>query len=156
VIYGDSTNELGHIIRRSEETDIKFSLLFTSPPYSSITDYYADQWLRLWLLGGPQIPELNKDKHKGRFNSKEEYCRLLDEVFGGCAHLMAEESTIYVRTDRREFTFNTTLEVLTRHFPNHEVHIQDSPFMKKTQTQIHGNSSKESGEIDIVLTRTYN
>jgi hypothetical protein len=156
VIYGDSTHELGHIIRRSEETDIKFSLLFTSPPYSSVTDYYADQWLRLWLLGGPQTPELNKDKHKGRFNSKEEYYRLLDEVFGGCAHLMAEQSTIYVRTDRREFTFNTTLEVLTRHFPNHEVHIQDSPFMKKTQTQIHGNSSKESGEIDIVLTRNHN
>ena len=29
----------------------------------------------------------------------------------------------------------------------------DRPFKKKTQTEIHGNTSKETGEIDIIMTR---
>jgi len=65
---------------------------------------------------------------------------------------MEEKSTIYVRTDRREFTFNSTIEILQNHFPNHKQEIIDSPFIKKTQTEIHGNRSTENGEIDIILT----
>ena len=154
VIYGDSTNELRQIVQKSTETGIKFSLLFTSPPYCSVTDYHADQWLRLWLLGGSETPKFNKEKHKGRFNSKENYYKLLDDVFGSCSELMEDNSTIYVRTDRREFTFNSTLEILKKHFPHHKVKIEDSPFKKRTQTELHGNTSKESGEVDIILTKT--
>jgi len=153
VILGDSTIELKSIVQRAKENDIRFSLLFTSPPYSSVTDYYADQWLRLWLLGGPAIPKSIQEKHKGRFTSKEGYVKLLDNVFGKCSNLMDEQSTIYVRTDRREFTFNSTLEILKKNFPNHDVKTIDRPFKKKTQTEIHGNTSKESGEVDIILTK---
>lgn len=152
VIYGDSTLELNHIIKKSKETNIKFSLLFTSPPYCSVTNYYADQWLRLWLLGDKELPILKKDKYKGRFNSQGEYYNLLDSVFGNCADIMEDRSTVYVRTDKRKFTFSSTLEVLKRHFPNHKVTITNQPFTKKTQTEIHGNSSGETGEVDIILT----
>lgn len=151
VIFGDCSNELSQIVEKSKDTGIKFSLLFTSPPYYALTDYYADQWLRLWMLGENEIPELNKHKHKGRFISKTDYYNLLDRVFGNCSSLMEKNSTIYVRTDRREFTFNSTLEILKKHFPNHTLTISDSPFTKKTQTQLHGNTSKESGEVDIIL-----
>ncbi|MDW7728118.1 MAG: hypothetical protein SCH70_13640 [Candidatus Methanoperedens sp.] len=120
--------------------------------YCSVTDYHADQWLRLWLLGGSEIPKLNKEKYKGRFVSKENYYNLLDTVFGNCAALMDENSTIYVRTDKREFTFNSTLEILQKHFPKHKTEITDRSFRKKTQTEIHGNTSKETGEIDIIMT----
>lgn len=153
VIFGDSTLELKRIVNRAQETDIRFSLLFTSPPYSSVTDYYADQWLRLWLLGGPQTPKTLKEKHKGRFICKEDYYNLLDNVFGNCASLMDEKSTIYVRTDIREFTFNSTLEILQKHFPEHKTEISDRPFIKKTQTEIHGNKSNTKGEIDIIMTK---
>lgn len=153
VIFGDSTIELEKIVKRSHETDIKFSLLFTSPPYCSVTDYYADQWLRLWLLGGSEVPVSNYEKHKGRFANKEDYYNLLDSVFGNCALLMDEESTIYVRTDKREYTFNTTLEILQKYFPDHRTKISKKPFKKKTQTEIHGNSSKETGEVDIIMTK---
>ncbi len=151
VVFGDSTIELKKIIQKVQKTDIRFSLLFTSPPYCSVTDYYADQWIRLWLLGGPEIPKSNPEKHKGRFVSKEDYYNLLDTVFGNCATLMQKKSTIYVRTDVREFTFNSTLEILQRHFPKHKTKINNKPFTKRTQTQIHGNSSKENGEIDIIM-----
>jgi DNA modification methylase len=153
VIFGDSSLELDRIIKNSKNTGIRFSLLFTSPPYYSVTDYYADQWLRLWLLGGPAIPKTKTEKYKNRFIHKDNYYKLLDNVFGNCAQIMDNNSTIYVRTDKRKYTFNTTLNILQKHFPKHKTSVTDSPFTKKTQTEIHGNTSKEKGEVDIILTR---
>lgn len=154
ILFGDSSDELEKITQRAKDAEIKFSLLFTSPPYWSITDYYADQWLRLWMLGEPAIPKSNSHKHKGRFGSKVEYYKLLDNVFGYCSKIMdTEQSTIYVRTDIREYTFNSTLEILKKHFPLHTVTIKKQPFKNKTQTQLHGNTSKENSEVDIILTK---
>ena len=102
VVFGDSTIELGNISERAKINDIEFSLLFTSPPYYSITDYHADQWLRLWILGGSETPKFIKEKHKGRFIDKERYYNLLDEVFGLSSTIMKDNSTVYVRTDKRE------------------------------------------------------
>jgi hypothetical protein len=156
VVFGDSTLELEDIIKKSKQEKIKYSLLFTSPPYWSIVDYHADQWLRLWLLGGETFPKSNEDKHKRRFNSKVDYQNLLQSVFSNCAEIMAKKSTIFVRTDAREFTFQTTLEILTSCFPKHEVTINKEPFKKKTQTELFNGSAKPSekfGEIDIILER---
>lgn len=153
VIFGDSTIELEQIIQITRKAGIKFSLLFTSPPYCSVTDYHADQWLRLWLLGGHDTPKFPQTQHKGRFVSEEAYYNLLDDVFGYCADIMAEKSTIYVRTDAREFTLNSTFDILLRHFPEHVVKIEDRPFKNKTQTEICGNKTNNPGEVDIILTK---
>jgi hypothetical protein len=154
VLFGDSTIKLENIVERSEQTDIKFSLLFTSPPYCSVTDYHNDQWLRLWLLGGPEVPQpIINEKYKGRFSSKTDYYGLLDSVFGQCANIMADKSTIYVRTDSRDYTFESTKEILKKHYPDHHLRIKKKPFYSRTQTEIMGNTSSKTGEIDIVLTR---
>jgi DNA modification methylase len=155
VVFGDSTIELQEIANRAINNDIRFKLLFTSPPYCSVTDYHADQWLRLWMLGGKEIPSTIKEKHKGRFSDKDNYFKLLDNVFGNSALMMAEESTIYVRTDKRKYTFDTTLHILTKHFPNHKVAILNKPLKKdtKTQTKLFGDKSMKPGEVDIILTR---
>ncbi len=153
VIFRDSTVQLPTIVQRADETGIRFSLLFTSPPYCSVTDYHADQWLRLWLLGETVDSDSPGERYKGRFVSKEEYYLLLNTVFGNCSHLMDEKSTIYIRTDKRQFTLNTTKKILRKHFPNHRMRIADRPFTKKTQTEIHGNTSTESGEVDIIMIR---
>jgi len=155
VVFGDSSNELKVIAERAIQNDIKFSLLFTSPPYFSITDYHTDQWLRLWLLGGAANPQSLKEKHKGRFINKQEYYDLLDNVFALCSKMMKRNSTIYVRTDKREFTFNTTLGILKKHFPKHSVQIVDKPLKRntKTQTKLYGDKSMKPGEVDIILTR---
>ena len=155
VIFGDSSQELIGIANRAIENDIKFSLLFTSPPYCSITDYHADQWLRLWLLGGADNPQSLKEKHKGRFVNKQEYYDLLDNVFGLCATMMEERSTIYVRTDKREFTLNSTREILKKLFPQHKETIIDKPLLEdtKTQTKLYGDKSMKPGEVDIIMTR---
>lgn len=152
VIFGDSTIELEQIVQKAKKAGIKFSLLFTSPPYCSVTDYHADQWLRLWLLGGPQSPKSLQEQYKNRFVSKEDYYNLIDKVFGNCADIMDNKSTIYVRTDAREFTLNSTCEILLKYFPNHIVKIVPKPFKNRTQTEICGNKTKNLGEVDIILT----
>lgn len=153
VILGDSADELKDITKNAKSKDIKFSLLFTSPPYCAITNYHADQWLRLWLLGGADCPQSLKNKHKGRFDNKQEYYELLDSVFGQCSKIMEDESTIYVRTDKREFTFNSTLEILKKHFPQHAATVIQKPLQEntKTQTKLYGDKVMKPGEVDIIM-----
>lgn len=154
VVFGDSTTELIDIVERALTNNIKFSLLFTSPPYCSITNYHTDQWLRLWLLGGSECPQLLKERHKGRFINKQEYYELLNNVFEHCAKIMKKKSTVYVRTDKRDFTYNSTFEILKKHFPNHVMKILEKPLTEdsKTQTKLFGDKSMKPGEIDIILT----
>jgi hypothetical protein len=56
-------------------------LLFTSPPYCGITNYHYDQWLRLWLLGGPPHAGRNGNGRCGKFDHRDNYTILLDQVF---------------------------------------------------------------------------
>ena len=155
VILGDSTKELQTLLNDTKKTGDKFSLLFTSPPYYAVTDYHIDQWLRLWMLGGSSVPKAEKDDHKGRFGNKQNYKELLENVFGKCYQLMAPQSTIYVRTDKREFTLDTTIEVLDKHFPDYERKILKKPITPgtRTQTQLYGKDFLSPGEVDIILRR---
>jgi len=132
-------------------------LLFTSPPYWSIVDYHADQWLRLWLLGDDEKPKANTDKHKRRFNSKVDYINLLQTVFQTSAEVMKNQSTVFVRTDAREFTYQTTLGILKECFPKHKIKEEKKPFTKRTQTELFNHSetlpTEKFGEVDLILTR---
>lgn len=154
VVFGDSTVELQNILANSEKQSIKYSLLLTSPPYCAVTDYHADQWLRLWMLGDSEIPSPAIGEHKGRFIDREKYYNLLDTVFSNSSKMMAEKSTVYVRTDKRKFTYSSTLEVLKKYFPNHSMQIIDKPLNvdSKTQTKLFGDKTLKPGEVDIILT----
>ena len=118
VMLGDSCNLMEPIkqkVLKGEEPRVK--LLFTSPPYYGVTNYYYDQWLRIWMLGGPDRPSRLGEAHKGKFEAKIVYEKLLRTVFGSAAEIMNEDGLVYVRTDAREFTLSTTLMVLEESFP---------------------------------------
>ena len=153
VKLGDSTLILPRIVDMVKRGEHKrCSLLFTSPPYQGVTNYHEDQWLRLWLLGEAPKPEYIERKHKGKFSSKESYRELLESVFKSVSKIMSDESTIYVRTSAREFTFNTTIEILRKYFPSWKENIIPKPFGQKTQTHLFGDPTKKPGEKDIILT----
>ncbi|MCX6173254.1 MAG: DNA methyltransferase [Ignavibacteriales bacterium] len=152
IFLADASTKLNTISQKAESK--KYSLLFTSPPYWSITNYHVDQWLRLWLLGGAPRPTSLTENNKGRFLSKQKYMEMLQSVFASTAKMMKRKSIIYVRTDAREFTFNITKEVLQRNFPNHKLQIKKQPLNShKTQTQLFGDKSEKPGEVDIILKR---
>lgn len=155
VMWGDSSELLPQIMKENMKYHKKYSLLFTSPPYCSITDYHADQWLRLWLLGYSEKHQPQKEKHKGRFVDKQGYYNLLDTVLGCCAKMMKTKSTVYVRTDKREFTLKTTTDILKKHFPKHDMQVIEKPLATetKTQTKLFGDKSMKPGEVDIIMER---
>ena len=154
VELGDSTEILPRLVEKVNSGELKrCSLLFTSPPYQGVTNYHDDQWLRLWLLGGKPKPGYGKTKYTGKFSSKESYRELLDSVFKSVSQIMSEDGTIYVRTSAREFTLDTTKEILGKHFSSWKEEIKEEPLPKKTQTHLFGDSAKKPGEKDIILTK---
>lgn len=150
--YPKSRVYLGDSSKRLLRLNGGFKLLFTSPPYYGITNYHYDQWLRLWVLGGPQAPRSTGNCMRGKFENRQVYRKLLEDVFAAAAQLLRPDSIVYVRTDARQYTFETTRDVLRKAFPHKSMTIRPRPHEKKTQTQLFGTVQKNLGEIDIVLT----
>ena len=69
--------------------------------------------------------------------------------------MMSKKSIIYVRTDKRNFTLNSTIEILEKYFPNHNMNMINKPLKKdtKTQTKLFGDKSMKPGEVDIIMKR---
>lgn len=143
ILYGDSSRILAGYHRR------KFDLLFTSPPYFSVTDYRQDSWIRLWLLNeGPPLPDWKKDTHISR---RESYAQMMETVFTSVKKVLKENSVIWVRTDAREFTKKTTESILRSLWPYRLIYQRfDSPG-KDTQTAHFGNSHNRSCEVDFLI-----
>ena len=156
VYLGDSVGILseltGNLAKRALHQP---SLLLTSPPYFGITNYHYDQWLRLWLLGGPPTDRRTYNqyngKHRGKFANLETYSQLLATVFERASHLMRADAIVYVRTDRREPTLKITKKALKKAFPKHHLTRTNRPIEGKTQTRLFGNEDPRLGEVDLVL-----
>ena len=80
-----------------------------------------------------------------------DYKVLLQTVFEDSARLLKHDANIYVRTDARSFTFETTKDVLREIFPKKKMRIYKRPFSGPTQTALFGDKSKKPGEMDIIL-----
>jgi hypothetical protein len=130
----------------------KYSLLLTSPPYSGVTDYFYDQWLRLWLLGGASKQQRMQDKNKNSFSNKNHYENLIYNVFKKAKESLTDTASVYVRTDARNFTRKTTIDILYKIFPEKNMEIVYRPYTKRTQTVLHGDNRVKPGEVDIILT----
>ncbi|MBE2196008.1 MAG: site-specific DNA-methyltransferase [Anaerolinea sp.] len=152
VILGDSVTVLDQLQLAVSKGEMpKFDLLFTSPPYYGITSYHYDQWLRLWLLGGSPTPSKTGGDWQNGFWSKANYRSLLEQVFRKCTTIMSPNATVYVRTDARSFTQDTTIEVLRNTFPEKQLRGEKQPIRKQNQTALYGDKSEKPGEIDIIL-----
>lgn len=129
-------------------------LLFTSPPYCGVTNYHYDQWLRLWLLGGPPHALRNGNGRRGKFEHANRYRELLKRTFVKAGRLLTPDATVYVRTDSRDFTRRTTIAVLREVFPDKNLRQIRRPLARPSQTQLFGEASgphEKNGEVDIVL-----
>jgi len=153
MFLGDSEKLLPLLHHRVQEGELsRASLLFTSPPYFSLTNYHYDQWLRLWLLGGqPTARRTGGGAYRGKFEHRAVYGALLAHVFAAAAKILKRDGVVYVRTDRREATYRATVEALQHAFPKRKILRYARPFDGPTQTQLFGDRGKKVGEIDLVL-----
>jgi hypothetical protein len=93
VILGDSASLLSCFHGKLGQHGLsRPSLMLTSPPYFGITNYHYDQWIRLWLLGGPptdrRTPTHFNGKHQGKFANVDVYKALLATVFTNSAKIL--------------------------------------------------------------------
>jgi hypothetical protein len=157
VYLGDSIVRLKDLARKLGPLAIAPArLLFTSPPYYAVTNYHYDQWLRLWLLGGPPNALRAGGAVCGKFEHRQKYRDLLHRVFSRAAELLSNDATVYVRADRREVTYTTTKDVLKEVFPDKRLRTEFKPFNRPTQTRLFGDHAVRDGDVDLILsTRRY-
>jgi hypothetical protein len=149
VYLGDSRKQIDVLARRT--TGRKAKLLFTSPPYQGVTNYFYDQWLRLWLLGGPNQPQSAGEQCKHKFSNRREYVNMLQNVFLRSKPLLSRDSVIYVRTDTRKFTLDATIEALARAFPRKQLRSETRSTPEFTQTTLFDSDADTKGEVDLVM-----
>lgn len=141
VLLGDSRTGLAHW------RGAPFSMLLTSPPYCGVTNYKVDNWIRLWLLGGSAWPEWEKTQ---RYENRQAYTSLIHEVFTVARPHLTKDAVIYVRTDSRKFTKETTISALRDLWPDRSIFFRcDRP--TKSQTQLFGDRGEKPGEIDLLV-----
>jgi hypothetical protein len=87
-----------------------------------------------------------------QFENKLQYRQLLLDVFRKSNELLQRDGIVYVRTDRRKITLNTTKEVLREIFPDHQLRCKSRPYVRPTQTRLFGHAEPRVGEIDLILT----
>lgn len=126
-------------------------LLLTSPPYYGITNYFYDQWLRLWLLGGSEKPHSPGDSCKRKFENKQHYVGMLRHVFAKSKSLLKRNAIVHVRTDARQFTREATIEALESAFPLKKLRSEKYSLPDFTQTELFDSELESKGEIDFVM-----
>lgn len=85
--------ELPRLLRGSE----KPSLVVTSPPYLDVTSFEEDQWLRLWVLGGPPEPRRGIISPDDRHRSVDPYWRFIGDVWRALGAVLRPKSNVVIR-----------------------------------------------------------
>lgn len=149
VYLGNCQEILAHWKYCPPEPRVK--LLLTSPPYYGITNYFYDQWLRLWLLGGPEKPQSQGDSHKRKFENKQHYIQMLRDVFTKSQLFLNRNAVVHVRTDARDFTRESTIEALETSFPKKRLRRETYSRPKFAQTTLFNSELKAQDEVDLVM-----
>lgn len=138
-------------VRAWSEKHGGIKLLFTSPPYWSLVNYFKDQWLRLWMLGEEATQTERSHAFEKRFGEKDAYRELMKTVFSQCAAMMRSDGVVVVRMDERRFTRDTILATLSECFPNYRPVHGQVVTKGRNQTVLFNRTAKQYGERDIVL-----
>jgi hypothetical protein len=149
IYLGDCQSILNRWENHPPETKAK--LLLTSPPYYGVTNYFYDQWLRLWLLGGPPAPRSLGEPCKRKFQNKKHYIEMLRQAFTKSNMLLSPDAVVFVRTDARSFTKAATIEALTSAFPHKTLRIEKHSLPSFTQTTLFDSGLKSRGDVDFVM-----
>lgn len=124
----------------------QFDMLFTSPPYAGVTNYRLDNWIRLWMLGASSLPQGGA---REKYGNRKEYASLIGGVFNAAKPLMRADCVLYVRTDTREFTRDTTIKALKEVWPDHNFFWRAERY-GWSQTKLFGDQGQKPGETDLL------
>jgi hypothetical protein len=93
--------DVRRIASRFPDARGRVSLMITSPPYLDTTNYREDQWLRLWLLGGPPRVDSISTKSDDRHRGPATYWKFLAAAWAGVAPLLRDGAHLLIRIGGR-------------------------------------------------------
>ncbi len=122
-------------------------LLITSPPYHGVTDYWNDQWIRLWLLGA----DMHKDwKRTQKHSHLGSYRELIEGVFAQAKRHVREDGVVIVRCGDKPTTADTCREAIKSMWPRWEIFERRSEVTRRGKASGYGHESKTIYEVDII------
>ena len=114
---GSACVTLGDASESLPEMPAPAGLILTSPPYVGVTNYRADNWLRLWALGeGPPRPDWSTDQ---KFCNVERYETMLIGVLRAARARSRQDAVWCLRVDARERTSSVVRRVMASTLPDH-------------------------------------
>lgn len=126
----------------------KADLILTSPPYSGVTNYRADSWLRLWALGeGAELPDWGGEQ---KFCDVRKYTAMLRQTLQATRARSTPDAVWYIRTDARSRTKDAVRQVMADLLPHHQCYSKAAPYPGKTQTALYGDHAPKPGEVDLL------
>ena len=69
----------------------------TSPPYFDVTNFEEDQWLRLWLLGGPPRPTTGRLSRDDRHSFEDNYWRFIADMWRSLGRVVTRTGHVVIR-----------------------------------------------------------
>ena len=122
-------------------------LLITSPPYHDVTDYWNDQWIRLWLLG----EEMRKNwKRTQRHSNLADYRALIGDVFARARRHVRADGVVIVRCGGKPTTAATCRKAIESAWPSWEIFERQTEVRRRGTASGYGHGAKVIGEKDFV------
>ena len=141
-LLGDSQQEL------KSPSCAEVALLLTSPPYCGVTDYWNDQWIRLWMLG---FSFKKNWRNSARFENREDYRQLLYNVFQESKRHLRRGAAILVRSDQRTHTAEMCISVLRDIWPDRQLLVRCTTAPYPGISAHHGRGGRKAREIDLLM-----
>lgn len=143
----DSESWLGDAKMKLKEADgYNVKLFLTSPPYHDMTDYWNDQWIRLWLLGA----DMHKNwKRTQKHSNLAAYRKLVNGVFAGAKHHVRPDGAVIVRCGDKPTTADACRVAIQSTWPSWIL------CERRTQVRRHGKASGYGHGTRLVCERDY-
>lgn len=138
---GDARKEL------EEMPEQKVRLLITSPPYHGVTDYWNDQWIRLWLLGAHMRKNWKKTQ---KHSNLAAYRALIDSVFARTRRHLRDDGVVIVRCGDKPTTADTCRKAIQSAWPSWKIFERRTEVRRRGTASGYGHGAKVIHEMDIV------
>jgi hypothetical protein len=88
----------------SQLEPLRIRCLITSPPYQDLTNFEEDQWLRLWLLGGPPVPSPGRLSRDDRLVGSDAYWQFICDMWRSFGAILARGADLVIRIGSRKIS----------------------------------------------------
>ena len=138
---GDARKEL----KKMQSQSVR--LLITSPPYHGVTDYWNDQWIRLWLLG----EDMHKNwKRAQKHSNISNYRDLMNGVFRQAKRHVREDGVVIVRCGDKPATADTCRKSIQSTWPEWDIFGRQTEVSRRGKASGYGHGRKTINETDII------